>query len=84
MKAVAVPSDVRLLTRAQAKAYCGGRDPGAVAAPVALPDPLPGVKARPRWDRRALDAALDALGGFTPKGEQGDGLDPVRRKLGLA
>lgn len=54
----------RLLTREQAAAYCG-------LSPVAFGDWIrkerlpPALDGTHRWDRRAIDAALDRLSGLT-------------------
>ena len=55
----------RLLPGAASAAYCSLR-PSTFSAWVAagrLPKPLPGTR---RWDRKALDLALDALSGIAP------------------
>lgn len=54
----------RLMTREQAAAYCG-YSPEHFSRQVAagrLPKPLPGMK---RWDRQAIDHALDTLSGIS-------------------
>lgn len=53
----------RLLSRAEAAAYCGFK-PSAFSAHVAagrLPAALPGVR---KWDRKAIDLHLDKLSGL--------------------
>jgi len=53
----------RLLTREQAAAYCGISLPtftNWVRSGI-LPGPIPGTH---RWDRKAIDAALDRASGF--------------------
>lgn len=55
----------RLMTGAQAAEYCE-LAPATFSNWVAagrLPPPLPGTR---RWDRRALDAAIDKLSGLAP------------------
>ena len=55
----------RLMTGTQAAEYCE-LVPATFSAWVAagrLPPPLPGTR---RWDRRAIDAALDKLSGLAP------------------
>lgn len=42
-----------------------------------VPGPIPGTH---RWDRKAIDAALDKLGGFTPQSEDEDPFDAWRRQ----
>lgn len=57
----------RILTRGTAAAYCSIK-PGTFDHWVSLgrlPKPLPGTK---RWDRLAIDAALDRLSGLVPAG----------------
>lgn len=53
----------RLLSRAEAAAYCGFK-PSAFSAHVSagrLPGPLAGLK---KWDRAAIDAYLDKISGI--------------------
>lgn len=54
----------RLLTRTQAAEYCGLKPSGfdKWIASGKLPRPLAGTR---RWDRKALDLALDQLSGIT-------------------
>lgn len=58
----------RLLTRAEAAAYCrlapSSFDAWVIAGrlPKAIPDTH-------RWDRRAIDSALDKISGLTPNNE---------------
>lgn len=53
----------RCLTRGQAAAYCGLTSAGFTAwcRQGIVPGPIPGTK---RWDRKALDAALDKASGM--------------------
>ena len=55
----------RCLTREEAATYCGLTPEGfsAWSRQGIVPGPIPGTK---RWDRKALDAALDAHSGLTP------------------
>lgn len=46
-------SQARLMTLAEARAYLAGLDPRTLGVPAWTPHPL-------RFDRRAIDAALDA------------------------
>ncbi len=62
----------RLVTRAEAAAYCG-LSPQGFSAWVRigrLPASLPGTS---RWDLKAIDAALDSLSGIADRGEGGIG-----------
>jgi hypothetical protein len=55
--------NARLLSRAEAAAYCGFR-PSAFSAHVAagrLPAALPALR---KWDRKVLDAHLDRMSGL--------------------
>ena len=56
----------RLLTRQEAAGYCGLTESGFSSwmARRLVPGPLPGTK---RWDRKALDLALDRLSGIPPE-----------------
>lgn len=56
----------RLMTRADAADYCSlsMAQFSQWVASGRLPSPLPGTH---RWDRHALDNALDKLSGLTPK-----------------
>lgn len=59
-----MPDQPRLMTRAEAAAYCG-YSPEHFSRHVAagrLPQPLPHMH---RWDRQAIDRALDALSGIS-------------------
>jgi len=56
--------EARLLTRAEAAAYCR-ISPQSFSNWIKegrLPHPLPGTS---RWDRKAIDAALDAASGMS-------------------
>jgi predicted DNA-binding transcriptional regulator AlpA len=64
-------TDPRLLSGADAAAYCG-----VTAATFAkwvsdgrAPKPLPGTR---RWDRKAIDLALDKASGISPAAERED------------
>lgn len=61
----------RLMTGAQVATYCGVTPAtfSKWAAAGIVPKPLPGTR---RWDRRAIDAALDKASGFTPAAAQED------------
>lgn len=56
----------RLMLLADARAYLAGQDPRTLGVPCVTARPL-------RFDRRMIDAALDALGprGFTGAADQG-------------
>jgi predicted DNA-binding transcriptional regulator AlpA len=56
----------RLLTREQAAAYCGLSVHGFSewVKTARLPGPIPGTI---RWDRKAIDAALDLASGIDPR-----------------
>lgn len=68
----------RLLTREQAAAYCGLSVHGFSDWVKAgrLPGPIRGTI---RWDRKAIDAALDVLSRIDAKSE-GDALDQWKAK----
>lgn len=55
--------NARLLTRAEAAAYCGYSRSGfsRLVASGALPGPIPGLA---RWDKNAIDARLDRISGL--------------------
>ncbi len=78
----------RLLTRGAMRAYCGGVSWAAIADRIArgqLPGPLWGLPAdhkEARWDRRAVDRALDAASGVPATLDQ-QTLE-MDRALGLA
>lgn len=59
------PIAPRLLTSAEARAYCGGVSPKAYANPHRTPYGL-------RFDRREIDAALDRRAGLTNASVQDD------------
>jgi hypothetical protein len=68
-----------LMSGADAAAYCG-----VTAATFArwisdgrVPKPLPGTR---RWDRKAIDLALDRLSGISPAAEQEDAWVEWERK----
>lgn len=70
----------RCLTREQAAEYCGlsldGFDDWRRRG--LIPGPIAGTR---RWDRKALDLALDKASGIKPSGdEKGGALDDWRRK----
>jgi hypothetical protein len=79
------PLTPRLLTRQQAAGYCGLTESGFSSwiARRLVPGPLPGTK---RWDRKALDLALDRLSGILPEAatpacdDAEDGLPALRRR----
>ncbi len=54
----------RLFTRSEAAAYCHLKPSGFSQWVLSgrLPGPIPGTR---RWDRRALDAALDKVSGLS-------------------
>ena len=56
-------ADKRLMTRAEAAAYCGFR-PSAFSAHVASGNLPPAIATLRRWDRAALDAHFDKLSGI--------------------
>lgn len=67
------------MSGADAAAYCG-----VTAATFArwisdgrVPKPLPGTR---RWDRKAIDLALDRLSGISPAAEQEDAWVEWERK----
>ncbi len=68
----------RLLTRAQAAAYCGvGTTTFTAWVRRGI---IPGsISATRRWDRKAIDAALDALSRIDSKAE-GEALDQWKAK----
>lgn len=56
-------TDARLLSRAEAAAYCGLK-PSRFSEWVKsglVPPPLPGTK---KWDRRAIDLQIDKISGI--------------------
>lgn len=63
-RATTVLIEPRCYTREQAAAYCGLTPEGFTAwqRQGIVPAPIAGTK---RWDRRALDAALDRASGLT-------------------
>lgn len=72
-------TEPRLISSHDAAAYCG-----VTAATFArwvtdgrVPKPLPGTR---RWDRKALDLALDRLSGISPAAEREDAWDEWERK----
>ncbi len=69
----------RVLDRTIAAAYCS-LTPAGFSAWVRsgrLPGPIPGTR---RWDRRALDAALDRLSGLDHSDDGGSALDAWKAK----
>ena len=68
----------RMLTRAQAAAYCGVGSTTFTAwvGRGIVPGPVPATH---RWDRKAIDAALDALSRIDDKLE-GEALDRWKAK----
>lgn len=68
----------RLLTKAQAASYCSLSPAGFDdwRRKGAIPAPLSGTA---RWDRRALDAALDKLSGLVHHEEPGNAYDEWKR-----
>jgi predicted DNA-binding transcriptional regulator AlpA len=68
----------RLLTREQAAAYCGLSVYGFSewVKTTRLPGPIPGTI---RWDRKAIDAALDVLSRIDANSE-GEALDQWKAK----
>ncbi|SHK23597.1 hypothetical protein SAMN02745194_04511 [Roseomonas rosea] len=77
----------RLLTRAQLRCYLGGLDWSAVSQRIAngrIPGPLWGLAPTDpaaRWDRRAVDRALDAASSIPASIE--DDARSLDRALGL-
>ncbi len=71
--------DPRIFTRPEAAAYCGLKPAGfsSWVREGILPGPIPGRK---RWDRRAIDAALDKLSGLDQAQEGGSALDAWKAK----
>jgi len=63
--------DARCLTREQAASYCNLSPEGFSAwqRKGIVPGPMPGTA---RWDRKALDAALDARSGLSTVSEPED------------
>jgi hypothetical protein len=60
----------RGMTREQAAAYCGCESTAAFSDWVRrgiVPGPLPGTR---RWDRKAIDAALDRVSGLESRFRQ--------------
>lgn len=78
----ALAIDRRCLTREQAAEYCGVSPSGFSAwqRQGLVPGPIPGTN---RWDRKALDAALDKASGLREAGggarqRRGRGVVPPR------
>ena len=61
----------RLLTEREARAYLGGVNPWNVIPPLRF-------STRSRWDREALDAALDELSGLSRKADKDDDTPEAR------
>jgi hypothetical protein len=62
----------RGLTREKAAEYCGCETVTAFDRWVRkgiVPGPIPGTR---RWDRKAIDVALDKISGLTAKAEKSD------------
>ena len=59
----------RLMTKPEAAAYCGLTVSGfnGWLAKRLVPGPLPGTR---RWDRTAIDAALDRMSGAKPESDE--------------
>jgi len=68
----------RCLTKQEAAEYCGCKTMGAFdqwRAKGIVPDAIPGTN---RWDRKALDAALDQASGIVTQSPDPD-LTPYQR-----
>ena len=76
--AAAFEIEPRCFTREQASAYCGLTPEGFAVwqARGIVPGPIGGTK---RWDRRALDAALDRHSGLRNAEEPEDAFDTWKR-----
>ena len=76
--AAPAPVAPRLLSKAQAAAYCGLSTAGfdAWRRKGSIPAPLAGTA---RWDRKALDAALDRMSGLAYHSEPEDAYDAWKR-----
>lgn len=76
-------ADARCLTASEAANYCRLTSSGfrAWVARGTLPPPLPGTR---RWDRHAIDAALDRLSGLEKPdaGQPNDDFDRWMREHG--
>lgn len=82
--ATSLPVEPRCFTREQAAAYCGLTPEGFTAwqRQGIVPPPIPRTK---RWDRKALDAALDRHSGLaTSEAEIEDPFDKWKRDNGYA
>lgn len=83
-----IPARPRLLTRAQLRAHLGALPWAEIAARMEqgrLPRPLWGLApedGRARWDRRAVDRAIDAASGIPATIEEQEAA--LDRALGLA
>lgn len=66
---MSLTAERRCLTREQAAEYCGVSPSGFSAwqRQGLVPGPIPGTN---RWDRKALDAALDKASGLREAGAQ--------------
>jgi len=69
------------MTRAQAAAYCQLTPQGfdRWVRQSLLPGPIPGTR---RWDRRAIDRALDRLNGSTAAENNGSPLEQWKKRRG--
>ena len=61
----------RLLSREEAAAYCGVR-PDQFTRYVRQGIMPQKITRTTRWDKHAIDAAIDRLSGLTPKGQTND------------
>lgn len=71
-------SDSRCITKGQAAAYCN-ITPSAFSNWVSrgiLPGPIPGTY---RWDKKAIDRALDTISGIPSPSEEEDPFEAWRR-----
>jgi hypothetical protein len=72
-------TEKRCLTKQEAADYCGCRTLAAFddwRAKGIVPPPIPGTA---RWDKKALDAALDRASGIVPTSSPEKELSPFER-----
>ena len=77
---LSMTEEKRLLTRQEAAAYCG-LEPSAFSLWVAngtMPKPVAGSR---RWDKRAIDAKLDAIAGLKSETTRQDDDDAMEREF---
>jgi hypothetical protein len=69
----------RLLSKAEAAAYCGVTQQTFAkwVAADAMPDPLPVMK---KWDRKSIDATLDQASGLSPSAPAEDAFEKWKRE----